>query len=146
MMDPYDCRRHPRVFDLAPDHARPDRRPESPGDDPSLPKTYSKTFDTLAFEGVTIVNPHPALIANQAGSNEAGTMPITQLPDRQPRSSAISDSITLPPVIIGMNVLTKHLHVYMAFREGKLYVTPAAAPENAHFKPGGQPESPRRRH
>jgi hypothetical protein len=42
----------------------------------------------------------------------------TRIPDK-------NLEIALPQVIIGMNVLRK-LHIYIAYKEQKLYVTPAA--------------------
>jgi hypothetical protein len=34
----------------------------------------------------------------------------------------------LPQVLIGMDIL-RHLHLYIAYREQKLYITPASAPD-----------------
>ena len=38
----------------------------------------------------------------------------------------VSDDVTLPEVIVGMDVLRK-LHMYMAFKERRLYLTEAGS-------------------
>jgi Aspartyl protease len=72
-------------------------------------KIYSHTFDNLSFDGVTIANL---------------------------KVKIYSDSVVherLPQVTIGMNVL-RHLHIYIAYRENKLYITPAGSGESALVK------------
>ena len=39
----------------------------------------------------------------------------------------VSDDLTLPEVIVGMDVL-RHLHIYLANAEHKLYITEATPP------------------
>ncbi len=77
---------------------------------------YRHRFKTLTLEGITISNPLMRLIPNM-------------LPEEQVTGTRVirDHGSTLPPVIIGMNILSK-LHVYIAMKERKLYITPAAAP------------------
>ncbi len=76
---------------------------------------YLRRFKTLDLDGVTINNPAMEL-----------------LPDAMPTEVATgshmkSSMVQMPDMLIGMNVL-RHLHVYISFRERKLYITPAAKP------------------
>ncbi len=41
-------------------------------------------------------------------------------------------------LIIGMNIL-KHLHIYIAYGEKKLYISPAGTGESVLFKPPAAP-------
>jgi hypothetical protein len=77
---------------------------------------YRHRFKTLTLEGITIANPMMRLMPNM-------------LPEEQVTGTRVirDHGGTLPPVIIGMNILSK-LHVYIAMKEHKLYITPAAAP------------------
>ena len=82
-------------------------------------KAYAHTFDTLAFGDIQVKNAHVDLVPDLMGRNgerqqQAGN-----------RARLYSDEIKLPELIIGMNVLRK-LHVYMAFKEQRLYVSPAS--------------------
>ena len=66
---------------------------------------YTYPFKTFTFGGVTVNNPD-----------------ITMAP----RTVSRIRSSMLPPVILGINVL-RRLHIYVAAKEGKLYITPASA-------------------
>jgi len=82
-------------------------------------KTYAHTFDILAFGDIQVKNAHVVLVPDLMGRNgerqqQAGN-----------RARLYSDEIKMPEMIIGMNVLRK-LHVYMAFAEQRLYVSPAS--------------------
>jgi predicted aspartyl protease len=78
--------------------------------------TWRHKFRTLTFEGVTVANPDFLIIPNRLkkhfGDKEPGS-----LISRPPESVE-------PDVLLGMNVL-KHLHVYVAYKEKKVYITPA---------------------
>ena len=94
---------------------------EATRDFPAAPgaKVYSHTFGNLSFGDIEVKNPHVELLPDVMGRNgerqqQAGN-----------RARLYSDEIKLPELIIGMNVLRK-LHVYMAFKEGRLYVSPAS--------------------
>lgn len=70
---------------------------------PGRPR-YRYPFKTLTFDDVTVTNPD-----------------ITLVPDKQSKMSSASETI-----VLGMNVL-RRLHIYIAYGEQKLYVTPATA-------------------
>ena len=89
---------------------------------------FRRQFKTLSIEGVTISNPTidllPDMVSGPAGNS-------------RPTGSIISDTDNnLPDVILGMNVLSK-LHVYIAYKEAKLYITAAGtqAPAPAEGQP-----------
>ena len=82
-------------------------------------KIYSHTFDSLSFGDITVKNPRMTLVPDLIGrggerQQQAGN-----------RAKLYSDEIKLPELIIGMNILRK-LHIYMAFKEQRLYVSPAS--------------------
>jgi hypothetical protein len=84
-------------------------------------KMFGHVFSTLTFDGVTVTNPHVAVIPDLIGSKDPNN---TSRSDTRVRR--IDDNIGAQ-ITIGMDVLSK-LHLYIAFGERKLYVTPAAAP------------------
>ena len=77
---------------------------------------YRRRFNSLAFEGVTISNPMLVMMPNMMG----GVNPAA------PRTGSIirEDRNGLPDVILGMNVLSQ-MHVYIGYRERKMYLTTA---------------------
>jgi predicted aspartyl protease len=79
---------------------------------------WRHVFKTLTIEGVTVANPEFAIIPDRMrkhfDNTELGS--LVSRPDEQVE----------PDVLLGMNVL-RHLHVYIAYKEKKLYITPAAA-------------------
>jgi predicted aspartyl protease len=85
---------------------------------------YRRRFKTIAFEGVTVANPIITMYPDLMGG--AG-------PAQPQTGSLIRDARGgLPDVILGMNVLSE-MHVYIASKERKLYMTaanpqPASAP------------------
>ena len=98
----------------------------APGDPTSTgdgPVAFEHAFDTLSFDGVTIGNPRMIVIPNLVGKKDANNGFVTGS-----RTKRVDDlDATEPPILIGMNVLSK-LHLYVAFGEGKIYVTPATPP------------------
>jgi predicted aspartyl protease len=78
---------------------------------------WRHSFKTLSFEGVTVANPDFAIIPERTAKHfddkELGS--LVSRPNEQAE----------PDILLGMNVL-KHLHVYIAYKEQKLYITPAA--------------------
>jgi hypothetical protein len=82
-------------------------------------KSYARTFDKLSFGGVDVTHPSITLIDNVMGKNADHTFESDTL-------NRASDNIHLPQLVIGMDIL-KHLHLYFAFKENNLYITPAAA-------------------
>jgi predicted aspartyl protease len=82
-------------------------------------KTYRKRFATLSFEGVTVTNPVLDLIPDKQTGAFGEDTPTGSLIHPQDRG--------LPDLIIGMSVLSK-LHMYVAYKERKVYITAGAAP------------------
>ena len=80
-------------------------------------KVYRKRFATLSFEGVTVTNPEMLLIPDrQAGA----------FGDPRRTGSLIPPTDTgLPDLIIGMPILSR-LHIYVAYAEQKIYITPGS--------------------
>jgi hypothetical protein len=90
-------------------------------------KVFGHVFSTLTFEGVTVNNPHVAIIPDLLGSKD---------PDNGYRTDShiarVDDGIGAE-MTIGMDVI-RRLHLYIAFGERKLYITPAATTETAAVK------------
>lgn len=74
-----------------------------PGGNPMAAR-YRYPFKTLTFQSVTVNNPDLVLVPDQ----------LSKQPDEAPK------------ILLGINVL-RQLHMYIAYKERKLYVTPAAA-------------------
>jgi predicted aspartyl protease len=91
---------------------------------PDRPGTpiYEHKFASLNFGGVTVNNLSVAILPDFLRSKASGP----QLGSRLGSSSAPEQ---VPDMLIGMNVL-RHLHVYIAYREQKLYITPADGPQS----------------
>jgi predicted aspartyl protease len=108
--------------------------PTSPGvtSGAALEHTHGSTvlstrFKTLTFGddatgSITVGNPQVDLLANYMGNSDIqGPQHTgTRLPSK-------AQNMALPDMLLGMNVL-KHLHIYIAYGEGRLYITPATAP------------------
>ncbi len=90
--------------------------------DPTL-KTYGHVFQSLAFGGIAVSNPRFTLIPNAMGRGERQAVTGS-------RTQREGDRINTPEILLGMNVL-RQLHVYFAFKEDKMYVTPTAPPDEA---------------
>jgi hypothetical protein len=85
---------------------------------------YRHAFKSLSFEGLTISNPSLDIIPDlQRGQMERPPATGTRMPD-----SSVEQK--LPDLLIGMDVL-RHLHLYIAYKEQKLYITPESAPAAA---------------
>lgn len=83
--------------------------------------TYAHTFKTLDFEGIAISNPHFEIIPDMMRNSFENT-PRTGSHIPNP-DNAIHPS----KMLLGMDIL-RHLHIYIAYKEEKLYVTPAGMP------------------
>lgn len=83
--------------------------------------TYRRRFKTLTVDGVTISNPEIDMLPNMMGNVNPGA----------PRTGSMirQDQNGLPDLVLGMNVLSQ-MHVYIAYKERKLYIT-AATPQGA---------------
>ena len=74
---------------------------------------YRKQFKALAVDGVTVTNPMITLLPDM----------INTTSEPRPTGSLIRDTDQgLPELILGMSVLSK-LHVYIAYKERKVYIT-----------------------
>jgi hypothetical protein len=106
-------------MDFSPD-ARPPQSPDSPKDDPDK-QIYYRKYSALSFEGVTIANPLIIVRPVQFGGKDDPVLLVS-------RAQHASDRINLlaPDIIIGMEIL-RHLHLYYATDEQKLYITPAGS-------------------
>jgi predicted aspartyl protease len=80
---------------------------------------YHHSFKNLGFEGVSVGNPTISIFDNMAQNHEAGA---SHLGSRFSSLSGQEYQLTL-----GLNEL-RHLHLYIAYKEQKLYITPATAP------------------
>jgi predicted aspartyl protease len=96
--------------------------------DPSL-KMYRHRFKSLSFGDVTVNNPEVYIAPNAMGRNADKSQLVGD------RTKSEKDLLAVPDMIIGMDVL-RQLHIYIAFKERKMYISqasisPAAAPPAA---------------
>lgn len=103
-----------RVFDLAP--GSPGVTPAGPVNGDSRLFSYYHTFSSLTFEGVAVANPTFLLIPDRVGGD--ATVTGSHIATGDP-------AIKLPELVLGMDIM-RHLHMYFAFKEKKLYVSAAA--------------------
>ena len=89
-------------------------------DDPAN-QVYFRRYSALSLEGVTIANPLIIVRPVQFGGKDDPTL----LASRAQHASDFANQHA-PDIIIGMEIL-RHLHIYYAAREQKLYVTPASS-------------------
>jgi predicted aspartyl protease len=98
-------------------------------------KYYSHPFASLNFGGVNVENPKIIIMTDHSGTE---THPVGSTGSRL----STEGNARSPDLIVGMNVLT-HLHLYIAYGEEKLYITPAgtesALPKSA--LPSGGPSN-----
>jgi len=98
---------------------------------PNAP-TYQHTFASLSFGGVAVSNLKVAILPDFM-KNKIGEPQLGSRLDQSGREGQ-------PDLLIGMNVL-RHLHVYIAYKEQKLYITPAS-PMSLSAPPPASPASP----
>src|SRR6185312_13814340 len=100
-------------------------------------KTYTHRFKSLALEGIAIGNPTldliPDLLRNKIHDPRDTVSGDTRI--KNP-----SRKTTLDDMIVGMDILHR-LHVYIAYKEKKLYITPAT-PAPAAATATAQPAKP----
>ncbi|MBV9550329.1 MAG: aspartyl protease family protein [Alphaproteobacteria bacterium] len=101
-----------QLFDLSAD---------SPGAEPmgtmgaTHRKVFGFSFKTLEIGGLTIRDPKLAVIPDLIGKNDNSNI------EADSHIRRITDGMG-PTMLIGMDILRK-LHMYIAFKEGKLYLT-----------------------
>jgi predicted aspartyl protease len=78
---------------------------------------FGYVFHSLAFEGIAVSNPHVVIFPDLIGKKDPNNTFVLG-------SNIIkADDDMGPEVTVGMDVL-KRLHVYIAYQEQKLYITP----------------------
>ncbi|HTQ15589.1 MAG TPA: aspartyl protease family protein [Rhizomicrobium sp.] len=89
---------------------------------------WQHRFKTLAFGdengNVTVANPQALLVPNLQGSRHETEGTLQNGTRLKPKDN---EQIGLPDMLLGMSVL-RHLHIYIAYGEQRLYVTAASAP------------------
>ena len=116
------------VFGLKP--GGPGMTPAGPvNGDPSL-VAYYHVFSSLTFPGITVRKPGMMILPDVMGTKDGETH-IRDMAFRPP---------SLGP-ILGMDVL-KHLHVYIAYGEQKLYITAANPADQAALEPARSRPAP----
>ena len=113
------------VFGLTPD--TPDLELVHTAKDDPLLKWYKHQFHTLTFGDIAVTSPDVYVMTNRTGIEDEKLTIRGAMTD--PLNRYGSQQFTL-----GMDVL-KHLHLYVAFGERKLYLSPAGNGESALFKP-----------
>ena len=109
------------ILDADTAHQLFDLSPDSPGAVPmgtmggSNRKIFGWTFKTLEIGGITVDTPRLEVIPDQMGKGNKEDIAADSHIRR------ITQGMQ-PTMLIGMNVLRK-LHLYIAFKERKLYVT-----------------------
>jgi len=86
---------------------------------------FGYVFHSLAFEGIAVTNPHVLIHPDLVGKNDPDN---TNTADSH--ITRVDDGMG-PDLIIGMDVL-KRLHLYIAYHERKLYITPPDQPAAGH--------------
>jgi hypothetical protein len=86
-------------------------------------KVFGYTFKTISFGDVTVSNPRVVVLPDVVGRNDPNNG------GRTDSRIGRQDDIQVPDISIGMDVI-RQLHIYVAAKEGKLYITAAgtAAP------------------
>lgn len=96
-------------------------------------KTYTHIFKTLAFGDISVHNAHMTIIPDVMKRNGDASQQLGN------RARLVRDELVAPPILIGMNVL-RQLHIYMAFGERKLYISPASPAQPAASAAPAAPE------
>jgi Aspartyl protease len=96
---------------------------------------FAHTFHSLIFGGVTVNNPHFLVRPDRTGEHDPDNGYLTGTRVRR------LDNDVEPDISIGMDMLSK-LHLYFAFPERKLYVTPAAPDVAADAAAASAPTGP----
>lgn len=106
-----------RVFDLTPDS--PGMKPlGNINGDPKL-ASFSHTFSTLTFEGITVNKPTVAIMPDKVADADRSQ----QTGNRARTNGQLFYEV--PELILGMDVM-RHLRMYMAFKESTIYISAGA--------------------
>jgi hypothetical protein len=79
-------------------------------------RLFLRIFSRMEFEGVAVIHPHLEVIPDLVGTRDPDNGTVAGS-----RIRRMDDAIE-PSVTIGMDVL-RHLHLYIAFQERKLYIS-----------------------
>jgi len=93
-------------------------------------KVFGHTFSSLTLDGVAVANPRFAILPDLAGSKDPDNNLLAGS-----RTQHVDDGI-VSQITIGMDVL-RRLHIYVAFDERKLYITPATQRASDAATPAG---------
>lgn len=86
---------------------------------------YGHRFDNLTFDGVNVLDLRIYLMQDEIREFHEETRRMEGLDE--------ADDVVFPDLLIGMDVL-RHLHVYYAAKEKRLYISEAARGESALFR------------
>ena len=111
-----------RLFGLTPNS--PDMQPRTAANGDKSLTAYGHHFDNLTFDGVKVTDLQIYLMPDKIGSHEK---------IRRIDGLEASDDVVFPDLLIGMDVL-RHLHVYFATKEKRLYISEAGLSESALFQ------------
>jgi predicted aspartyl protease len=89
--------------------------------------TYTHRFHSLSLEGIAVSNPLVVLLPDLV-TNKMRHATDTVSNDTRIRNP--NEDAGLSDMILGMDILHR-FHLYIAYKEKKLYITPAAAPAQA---------------
>ena len=108
----------------------------APKDNPEK-QIYPRRFSSLSFDGVTIQNPLVIIQPLQFGGGKTDDATLgSRAEHKDDQANRLNGDIS-----IGMDVL-RHLHIYLASRESKLYITEATPGESVLFKASASPAGP----
>lgn len=110
------------LFGLTPDS--PDMQPLTLANGEKSLDAYGHRFDKLTFDGVDVLNLRIYLMQDKIATREK---------IRRMEGLDDTDDVVFPDLLIGMDVL-RHLHVYYAAKEKRLYISEAARGESALFR------------
>jgi predicted aspartyl protease len=118
------------LFGLTP--GSPDMKPLTETSGEWTVTSYGHSFDDVAFAGVDVKNLRIYLMPDQMTSHDR--LRHREMPDplRLNLHREMDQDITVPDLILGMDVL-RHLHIYFATKEKRLYITDAVSGESALF-------------
>jgi len=92
----------------------------------SAATTYHHVFDTLGFEGIAVSHTDIDIIPDFSSQVERENA----TPETGTHLAARRSDETQGAMLLGMNIL-RHFHIYIAYKEDRVYITPAAPPMDA---------------
>ena len=113
-----------RKIGFSPDSPAPDNAPK---DDPEH-QSYFRRFSTLSLDGLIVQNPLVHIRPLTFGGNDNSAVLGSRAEHQDDEANRLATDM-----IVGMDVL-RHLHIYIAVKEEKLYVTESTPGESVLFK------------